>query len=258
VIRGALGHDVARSLRDAGAPARIASDIAQAIALHPPLRNMPLDGSRFDVTYEAMPDASVGFILAEFTVNGTHQRIWRYRPEGGLPGFYTDDGTHIGGLTMQSPVPGAPIVSPYGMRKHPVLHDPTMQWGGEYEANTGTPILSAADGTIADARRLGNYGLYIRVSHSDGVETTYGHLSRFETGIHAGTPVKAGQVIGYAGSSGLASGPHLYFEVMVEGKRVDPRHMVSNEPLRLSGADLALFESLKQQAAAVQTASQRP
>jgi len=133
-----------------------------------------------------------------------------------------------------------------------------MHWGVDYAANTGTPILAAADGTIEDVRRLGNYGLYIRVSHNEGVETTYGHLSKFEPGMVAGTPVKAGQVIGYAGRSGLASGPHLYFEVFVEGKRVDPETVVSGEKLRLEGVDLALFENLKQQARAVQTAAQRP
>ncbi len=256
VVHGKLNTDVRSSLLHAGVPERIAVEIAQAVSLHPPLRDVPLTGSRFDVAFQPTPDPTVGFILADFSVNGGHQRIWRYRPEGGVPGFYTDDGTRIGGLTMQSPVPGAPIVSPYGMRKHPVLHVNKMHWGVDYAANTGTPILAAADGTVEDVRRLGNYGLYIRVGHSDGVETTYGHLSRFEKGLKAGDPVKAGDVIGYAGSSGLASGPHLYFEVFVDGKRVNPVPLVSDEPLRLGAADLAIFEHLKRQTTAVQTASQ--
>lgn len=256
VVHGKLNTDVRSSLLNAGVPERIAVEIAQAVSLHPPLRDVPLTGSRFDVAFQPMPDPTVGFILADFSVNGGHQRIWRYRPEGGVPGFYTDDGMRIGGLTMQSPVPGAPIVSPYGMRKHPVLHVNKMHWGVDYAANTGTPILAAADGTVEDVRRLGNYGLYIRVGHSDGVETTYGHLSRFEKGLKAGDPVKAGDVIGYAGSSGLASGPHLYFEVFVDGKRVNPVPLVSDEPLRLGAADLAIFEHLKRQTTAVQTASQ--
>jgi murein DD-endopeptidase MepM/ murein hydrolase activator NlpD len=257
VVRGSIGHDVPHSLQSAGVPARIAGDIAQAVNQHAPLRNAALAGGRFNVAYEKLSDPTTGFVMAEFSVNGTHQRIWGYRPEGGAPGFYTDDGMRIGGLAMQSPVPGAAIVSPYGMRKHPVLRVNKMHWGVDYEANTGTPILAAADGTIEDVRRLGNYGLYIRVSHSEGVETTYGHLSRFETGMVAGTPVKAGQVIGYAGRSGLASGPHLYFEVFVDGKRVNPEPMVSNEKLRLDGVDLAAFENLKQQATATQAAQRQ-
>jgi murein DD-endopeptidase MepM/ murein hydrolase activator NlpD len=138
-----------------------------------------------------------------------------------------------------------------------VLRVNKMHWGVDYEANTGTPILAAADGTVEDVRRLGNYGLYIRLSHSEGVETTYGHMSQFAQGLKAGDPVKAGEVIGYAGRSGLASGPHLYFEVFVEGKRVDPEPMVSDQPQRLNGTDLAQFETLKQRATAVQTAAQQ-
>jgi murein DD-endopeptidase MepM/ murein hydrolase activator NlpD len=257
IVHGTLGPDVAHSLSSAGVPTRIATEISQAVTLHPPLHNASLTGSRFDIAYEPLPDASVGFIVAEFAVNGGRQRIWRYRPDGGVPGFYTDDGRRIGGLAIQSPVPGAPIVSPYGMRKHPVLHVNKMHWGVDYAANTGTPILAAADGTVEDVRRLGNYGLYIRLSHSEGVETTYGHMSQFAQGLKAGDPVKAGEVIGYAGRSGLASGPHLYFEVFVEGKRVDPEPMVSDQPLRLNGTDLAQFETLKQRATAVQTAAQQ-
>lgn len=258
VVRGKLTGDVHSALRSAGLPERIATEIAQAVRQHPPLRDVPLIGARFDVAYQPMPDPTVGFILADFSVNGGHQRIWRYRPQGGVPGFYTDDGTRIGGLAMQSPLPGAPIVSPFGMRRHPVLHVNKMHWGVDYKADTGTPVLAAADGTVEDVRRLGNYGLYVRLGHSDGVETTYGHLSRFEQGVKPGDTVKAGDVIGYAGRSGLASGPHLYFEVFVDGKRVNPVPLVSDEPLRLGAADLAIFDRLKRQTTAVQTASQDP
>jgi murein DD-endopeptidase MepM/ murein hydrolase activator NlpD len=256
VVRGKLTTDVRGALRNAGVPERIAMEIAEAVSQHPPLRDVPLTGAHFDVAYQPMPDPSVGFILADFSVNGSHQRIWRYRPQGGVPGFYTDDGARIGGLAMQSPVPGAPIVSPYGMRKHPVLHVNKMHWGVDYKADAGTPVLAAADGTVEDVRRLGNYGLYVRIGHSDGVETTYGHLSRFEKGVRPGDAVKAGDVVGYAGRSGLASGPHLYFEVFVDGKRVNPVPLVSNEPLRLGAADLAIFDRLKRQTTAVQTAFQ--
>src|SRR6185369_15835159 len=96
-VHGTVGANMAQSLQAAGVPARIASDVTQAVTVHAPLRNAPLAGSRFTIAYEPLPDASIGFIKAEFVINGSSERIWRYRPEGGVPGFYTDDGMRIGG-----------------------------------------------------------------------------------------------------------------------------------------------------------------
>lgn len=254
IARGVIGTNVAKSIGDAGVPRRVASEIAEAAAIYEPLKHAKLAGSPFEVAYNPDPKGNA-FVMASFTVNGVQQRLWRYRPAGSLPGFYGDDGARVGGLALQSPVPGAPIVSPFGMRRHPVLRVNKMHWGVDYAANTGTPIEAAADGVVREARRYGNYGLYIRIEHQDGVETTYGHMSGFARGIKPGVEVSAGQVIGYAGRTGLASGPHLYFEVVAGGKRINPAPLVSDSPLRLSGPELAAFEELKQQTSATETAS---
>ena len=123
---------------------------------------------------------------------------------------------------------GAPLVngmrvsSNYGMRMHPILAYYAMHWGVDFAATLGAPIFSSADGVIEEAREKGDFGNYIFVRHSRTVATTYAHASRFAPGIRPGVHVKRGQVIAYVGSTGLSTGPHLHYEVLVNGWRVEP------------------------------------
>ena len=116
--------------------------------------------------------------------------------------------------------------------------------------------LADADGVVTAARRNGNYGLYIHIDHGDGVATTYGHVHRFEPGIAPGVVVKAGDTIAQVGRTGLATGPHLYFEVFIGDRRVDPEPLLAEGARQLLGVDLVAFERIKQQTGGTEIASE--
>ena len=253
---GTASDNVARSMRDAGVPMQLTEQIVWAIRLHPELAHMRLKGSRFEIVYDPSYDASAGFSLAAFEVAGRQHRLWRFEPQSAPAGYFTDDGVRLGGLVLTSPMPGIGINSPYGMRRHPVLRVAKFHWGVDFPAPTGTPVYAAADGVVTAARRNGNYGLYIHIDHGDGVATTYGHVHRFEPGIAPGVVVKAGDTIAQVGRTGLATGPHLYFEVFIGDRRVDPEPLLAEGARQLLGADLAAFERIKQQTGATEIASE--
>ncbi len=125
-------------------------------------------------------------------------------------------------VALSEPLTHIRVTSPYGWRVHPVLGSWRFHEGVDFGAPKGTPVLAAAGGVVADIGRRGNYGEYIRVRHGNQVQTAYAHLSGFAHGLHVGSTVARGQVIGYVGRSGLATGPHLYYEVIVDGHRLDP------------------------------------
>jgi murein DD-endopeptidase MepM/ murein hydrolase activator NlpD len=154
-------------------------------------------------------------------------------------GFQSADQTDLGagtakinGLTLLMPVPNGKLSSPWGWRVHPVLGFVKFHRGVDWSAPRGSKIYAAADGIVEDVGWRGNYGRYMRIAHSGPYETAYGHMDGFAPGLAAGSHVKKGQVIGYVGRSGLASGNHLYFEVLVGGKQINPFRahlvMVSN------------------------------
>ena len=122
------------------------------------------------------------------------------------------------------------ISSPFGWRTHPVFGDRRFHKGIDIRAPKGTPVSVSADGVVAEVGRRGNYGKYIRVRHTATVETTYSHLSGYASGLHAGQRVRQGQVIGYVGRTGVATGNHLYYEMLINGRHVDPLHPPSVIP----------------------------
>ncbi|MGE0659214.1 MAG: M23 family metallopeptidase [Reyranellaceae bacterium] len=252
---GTNGADVAQSLKQAGVPRSVADEIAAAVKLHPSLGKAKLDGSRFEIAYDPSADAEAGFSLAAFTVGGREHRLWRFAPAGAPGGYFTDDGERIAGIVLRTPMPGIEINSPFGMRRHPVLRVAKFHWGVDFPAPTGTPIYAAADGVVVAAKRNGNYGLFMQIDHGNDVSTTYGHMSRFAAGMKPGTPVKAGDVIAHVGRTGLATGPHLYFEVFIGDRRVDPEPLLAEGARRLTGTDLAAFERIKQQTGVTEIAS---
>jgi murein DD-endopeptidase MepM/ murein hydrolase activator NlpD len=125
-------------------------------------------------------------------------------------------------MVLSAPVPGAKITSPFGWREHPILKRLRFHEGVDFGAPRGTAVLAAQDGVVEEARWHGHYGRLIRIRHSAEVETAYAHLARFAAGLRPGTRVHKGQVIAAVGTSGYATGPHLYYEVLVHGHQVDP------------------------------------
>ncbi len=163
----------------------------------------------------------------------------------GKPQFFDELGKNIKGFLLRTPVDGARITSTFGMRKHPVLGYTRAHQGVDFGAGTGTPILAAGDGVVLEARRWSGYGNWLRIRHSPQWDTGYGHISRYAPGIHAGVHVRQGQVVAYVGATGLATGPHLHYEVWQNGQRVNPIGAKVPQGTVLGGSELAAFKSQK-------------
>lgn len=162
-------------------------------------------------------------VAAEFTNNGKEYRAIRYTDSDGQTSYFSPSGQSLKKAFIRTPVQYTRISSHFNLhRKHPVLHKIRAHRGVDYAAPTGTPVKAAGQGKIVFVGRKGGYGNTIVLQHGSKYTTLYGHLSRFSKNLKSGMPVKQGQVIGYVGSTGLASGPHLHFEFRINGVHHDP------------------------------------
>ena len=144
---------------------------------------------------------------------------------------------------MKTPIDGARLSSGFGMRKHPILGYNKMHKGVDFAAPTGTPIYAAGDGTIDFKGRKGGYGNYIRIRHNSQLKTAYAHMHRFAKGMGAGKRVKQGQVIGYVGTTGRSTGPHLHYEVIKNGIQVNPNRVDLPTGEKLKGQNMTAFKA---------------
>lgn len=156
--------------------------------------------------------------------------------------YFDQAGKNIKGFLLKTPVDGARITSLFGMRKHPVLGYTRAHQGIDFGAGTGTPILAAGDGTVLEARRWGGYGNWLRIRHSGGWDTGYGHISRYASGVRPGAHVRQGQVVAYVGATGLATGPHLHYEIWRNNERVNPLSTKVPQGTVLAGRELSRFK----------------
>ncbi|WP_297799241.1 M23 family metallopeptidase [uncultured Brevundimonas sp.] len=168
------------------------------------------------------------------------------RPGSNKVEYFDATGKNVRSVMMRTPLQSFRRVSSnYGFRTHPIAGYRKMHQGMDFAASSGTPIIAPADGVIVEARRWGGYGNWIRVRHSNGLETGYGHLSRYASGMRPGLRVTQGQVIGYVGSTGNSTGPHLHYEMWRNGQRINPASVRTQEGTVLSGSELAAFRAEK-------------
>ncbi len=160
----------------------------------------------------------------------------------GRADYFDPQGRSIRRTLMKTPLDGARLTSRFGRRRHPILGYVTAHKGVDFGAPPGTPVYAAGDGVIARAGRYGGYGNYIRIRHNGTYSTAYGHLRGFARGIRAGARVRQGQVIGYVGATGRATGPHLHYEVLVNGRQVNPLTLKLPSGRVLKGAKRAAFD----------------
>lgn len=190
------------------------------------------------------PTADSEILHASISLNGVNRRYYRFRDtETGRVDYYDETGKSAKKFLLRQPVPNGRFRSPYGMRRHPVLRYNKMHWGVDWAAPSGTKILAAGNGVIKKAGWAGGNGRRIVIRHTNGYETSYSHLRGYAKGIRAGRRVRQGQLIGYVGSSGLSTGPHLHYEVRVNGNRVNPMRIRLPQGKVLRGAELAEFEA---------------
>ena len=244
-IQGRVGGSLYRSARAAGVPARIVESYIRALSSQIEVPSGVNSDDRFDIIIEhrraATGEVETGQLLFAGLERsrGRDLQMMQWTSEGRSQWFEASGvGRQSGGI--QQPVPG-PITSNYGLRMHPILRYSRMHRGIDFRAASGTPILAAMDGTVNRAGWAGGYGRQVRLSHSGNLSTSYSHMSRIA--VASGQRVRQGQVIGYVGSTGLSTGPHLHYEMYRGGQHINPRSVRFTTRSQLSGGDLANFRA---------------
>ena len=204
-------------------------------------------GDSFELFFDVKQDDAGGekageLLYVSMTVAGSTTRYYRFRTPDGVVDFYNDRGSNSRKFLMQTPVKAGRFTSGFGFRRHPLLGVRKMHTGVDWAAPVGTPILASGDGTIEEAGRHGGNGNYIRIRHGNGYQTAYSHQSRFAPGIRKGVKVRQGQVIGYVGLTGLTTGAHLHYEVLVNNRFTNPLKVRVPRSRQLNGRLLAEFK----------------
>jgi murein DD-endopeptidase MepM/ murein hydrolase activator NlpD len=180
-------------------------------------------------------------LYAGLTLSGDVLDAYRFELEKGEVEYFDRTGRSLRKFLMRTPVDGARLSSGFGMRRHPILGYSRMHKGVDFAAPSGTPIYAAGGGRVVSAGRNGGYGNYVRIRHTTEFSTAYGHLSRFGQGIRAGERVRQGQVIGYVGTTGRSTGPHLHYEVLRNNSQINPLSVKQPPTSQLAGGDLQRF-----------------
>lgn len=245
VIKNSLYGSAAK----AGIPKTVVSEAIKIYSQNVDFQRDVHSGDALEVLYETHQTedgyvAKTGNVLfAQLTLGGRKIPLYRYETADGSVDFYGPDGQSTKKTLMKTPIDGARMSSGFGMRRHPVLGYGKMHKGIDFAAPTGTPIYAAGEGKVTKAGRFSSYGNYVRIRHRGDLDTAYGHMSKIASGVKPGTRVKQGQIIGYVGTTGRSTGPHLHYEVLVASKQVNPRGI--NLPIgqALAGRDLKKFKS---------------
>jgi murein DD-endopeptidase MepM/ murein hydrolase activator NlpD len=238
-------YDTALTL---GATDREVAALADAFAYDVDFQRDVRAGDAFELVFERFYDdegntvrtGDLLFVGLE-SRRGPRAFYWFLAPGDSRADWYDAEGKSARRFLMKTPINGARLSSGFGMRRHPILGYSRMHRGTDFAAPTGTPILAAGDGVVVRAGPYGSYGNYVRVRHANGYETAYAHMSRFARGMRAGTRVRQGQVIGYVGTTGRSTGPHLHYEVMRRGQQVNPMRLQVANGRNLTGRALELF-----------------
>jgi murein DD-endopeptidase MepM/ murein hydrolase activator NlpD len=206
-------------------------------------------GNSFEVLYndyytqDGQPAKEGDIQYAALHLAGRTVALYRYQPNGEPADYFDARGQSAKSMLMKTPVDGAHITSGFGMRFHPILGYSRMHKGVDFGAPIGTAVYAAGDGVVVRAGQVSGYGNYIELQHNPQYATAYGHLSAFAQGLHEGEHVRQGDVIGYVGMTGMATGPHLHYEVHYDGAQIDPLSVKMPALTRLAGDDLKAFQA---------------
>ena len=201
----------------------------------------------FQIMYEVFEDddgkifETGNIIFADLKLSGKNNALYYFEKKGS-EGHYDENGKSVEKALMKTPINGARLSSAFGMRKHPIDGFNKMHRGTDFAAPMGTPIMASGSGLITRARWCGGGGNCIKIKHNSTYETIYAHMKAFAKGIKEGRKVKQGQIIGYVGSTGLSTGPHLHYEVIVNGKKVNSQRLKLPSGKTLKGEGRKQFE----------------
>ncbi len=233
-------------------PLRVLMQMIRAYSFDVDFQRDIRPGDSFEVMFKEKLDQDGNFVrggsvlYATLNTRGRNLPIYRYETTDGEVDFFNPDGESVRKTLMVTPIDGARLTSGYGKRRHPILGYSRMHQGLDFAAPTGTPIMAAGDGVVEYAGRKGNYGNYIRIRHPNEYHTVYAHLSRFGSGMSRGARVKQGETIGYVGSTGMSTGPHLHYEVHHRGSHVNPSTVDTPPGRTLEGEELQRFKAARE------------
>ncbi len=208
------------------------------------------NGDSFELFYDLIQDENgtekpSELLFASVNIGGEPRGYYRFRTPDGVVDYYDDKGSNAKKFLMRVPIRGARLTSGFGYRRHPLLKTLKLHSGVDWAAPIGTPIMATGNGTIEVAGREGGYGNYIRIRHANGYKTAYGHMLRFAEGIAKGVKVRQGQIIGYLGNTGMSTGPHVHYEVLVNNRFTNPLSIKIPRSRQLQGRLLSEFRREK-------------
>ncbi len=247
--RGTIESSLSLAGQKAGLPMKVLAELIRMYSFDVDFQRDLRRGDSFEVLYDARfeEDGSLAvpddILYAALTLSGKRIALYRFAPKGKNPDYYDTKGDSVRKTLMRTPIDGARLSSRFGMRKHPVLGYSKMHRGVDFAAPRGTPIYAAGDGVIESAGRNGGYGKYVRIRHNGTYKTAYAHMKSIRKGIRKGKRVSQGQVIGYVGSTGRSTGPHLHYEVLVNGRQISPRKVKLPSGEKLKGKHLKAFQA---------------
>ena len=239
-----------RSAVEERIPANIIIEFARVYGFQVDFQRDIKKRDSFQIMYEIFVDDTgktieTGNILfANLKLNRKNNPLY-YFDKKGSEGHYDINGKSVKKALMKTPINGARLSSPFGMRKHPIDGFTKMHRGTDFAAPMGTPIMASGDGVIKKAGWCGGGGNCVLIRHNSTYQTVYAHMSKFAKGIRSGVRVKQGQTIGYVGSTGKSTGPHLHYEVIVNGKKINSQKLKLPSGKALKGKDRELFETKK-------------
>ena len=249
VATGTVDSSLYAAAKDAGLPIPLLYKMAAGFGYDVDFQRDLQPGDGFEVLYEMMvneegEELRYGAVKAAWlTLSGQTLEIHDFSPKDGARDFFRPDGQSVKKALMRTPINGARLSSRFGARRHPVLGYTRMHRGIDFAAPSGTPIMAAGNGKIVFRGRKGGYGNYIKIRHNGDFATAYAHMSRFAAGIKSGSYVKQGQVIGYVGSTGMSTGPHLHYEVHKAGRQINPLSVKLPISQKLKGDALAALQA---------------
>lgn len=226
-------------------PEAMIRDLVQMYAYDIDFQARVRQGDQFEVFYglddENDAKSASEVLFAALNVRGQIKKLYRYRSPDGTVAYFDEAGKSGKKFLMRKPMDGGVLRSGFGGRKHPILGYYRMHAGVDWASPSGTPIYASGNGVVEEATWKGGYGRFLKLTHSNGYGTGYGHLSGYAKGIEKGARVKQGQVVAYVGSTGLSTGPHLHYEVYINGVAVDPLRVKLPRGKELEGPLLADF-----------------
>ena len=247
VIKSVIKNNLYSSAVQSGIEPNIIIEFARIFGFEVDFQRDIRKGDWFELLYEKFEDDNERvrdtgkIIYASMFVNGEEINLYHFKDKNS-DDFFNIKGQSITKSLMKTPINGARLSSSFGMRKHPILGYNKMHRGTDFAAPSGTPIMASGSGTITRARWCGGGGNCVKIRHNSTYETIYAHMKSFAKGIKEGKKVKQGQIIGYVGSTGMSTGPHLHYEVVVNGKKVNSQRLKLPSGKKLKGEARKDFE----------------